>query len=209
MDTYQCTDGLPVTESPLYNPADPWRNRDPRLAMTACLPGTRAMGVQYEMDCTVASVANHNSMSADGKPTMILNSDASPKVNKYEYGANNTKGPGGFYCRKFYDITYVLDGSLSERQDQLNTGVIRYAELLLIDAEANIESESGDLARAKRDLDEIRARVNMPELKVSDREGLRSALRYESKVELAGEGFRWLDIRSGPMTAVSAMRTEC
>ena len=161
------------------------------------------MGVQYEMDCTVASVANHNSMSADGKPTMILNSDASPKVNKYEYGANNTKGPGGFYCRKFYDITYVLDGSLSERQDQLNTGVIRYAEL------ANIESESGDLARAKRDLDEIRARVNMPELKVSDREGLRSALRYESKVELAGEGFRWLDIRSGPMTAVSAMRTEC
>ena len=95
------------------------------------------------------------------------------------------------------------------RQDQLNTGVIRYAELLLIDAEANIESESGDLARAKRDLDEIRARVNMPELKVSDREGLRSALRYESKVELAGEGFRWLDIRSGPMTAVSAMRTEC
>ena len=31
---YLCTDGLPIDESPLYNPKDPFANRDPRLAMT-------------------------------------------------------------------------------------------------------------------------------------------------------------------------------
>ncbi|MDD6810219.1 MAG: RagB/SusD family nutrient uptake outer membrane protein [Bacteroidales bacterium] len=195
VDSYQCKDGLSILESPLYNPENPWLNRDPRLAMTACLPGTRAMGVQYEMDCTIAEVANYNALDASGNPTTVPNADANPKVNKYEYAANNTKGPGGFYCRKFYDPVYVADGSITDREDQLNTGLIRYAELLLIDAEANIESPDGDLARAKRDLDELRARVKMPALKVSDRDGLRSALRYERKVELAGEGFRWFDLR--------------
>jgi hypothetical protein len=34
VDAYECTDGLPVTSSPLYNPSN-WRlNRDPRLLMT-------------------------------------------------------------------------------------------------------------------------------------------------------------------------------
>jgi hypothetical protein len=29
-DYFECTDGLPISESPLYDPADPWANRDPR-----------------------------------------------------------------------------------------------------------------------------------------------------------------------------------
>lgn len=32
--SYTCIDGLPIDESPLYNPKDPFENRDPRLAMT-------------------------------------------------------------------------------------------------------------------------------------------------------------------------------
>lgn len=32
--SYTCTDGLPIDKSPLYNPKDPFANRDPRLAMT-------------------------------------------------------------------------------------------------------------------------------------------------------------------------------
>ena len=115
VDSYQCKDGLSILESPLYDPENPWLNRDPRLAMTACLPGTRAMGVQYEMDCTIAEVANYNALDASGNPTTVPNADANPKVNKYEYAANNTKGPGGFYCRKFYDPVYVADGSITDR----------------------------------------------------------------------------------------------
>ncbi len=34
VDDYECKDGLPITSSPLYNPAKIYENRDPRLAMT-------------------------------------------------------------------------------------------------------------------------------------------------------------------------------
>ncbi len=34
VDEFYCTDGLPTTESPLFNPVDTWENRDPRLQAT-------------------------------------------------------------------------------------------------------------------------------------------------------------------------------
>lgn len=34
VDAYECVDGLPIAESPLYNPSDWKANRDPRLLMT-------------------------------------------------------------------------------------------------------------------------------------------------------------------------------
>tara|TARA_R110002050_G_scaffold295515_3_gene454445 strand:- start:12443 stop:13939 length:1497 start_codon:yes stop_codon:yes gene_type:complete len=34
VDEYECTDGLSISESPLYNPVDPRENRDPRLSHT-------------------------------------------------------------------------------------------------------------------------------------------------------------------------------
>ena len=91
--------------------------------------------------------------------------------------------------------------------------IIRLAELLLVDAEANIEMEGGDLSRAKANIDRIRARVNMPPVTATDRDGLRSALRYERKVELCCEGFRWFDIRrwkdaSGKPLVYKAMNVE-
>ncbi len=188
VDTYQCLDGLSILESPMFDPANPWLNRDPRLAMTALLPGTRAMGIQYEMDYTVAKVQNYVT------GTMIQNMDADPTANKYEYAANNTKGPAGFLCRKYYDLTW--NGMIQNQDiDDQNTGLIRLAELILIDAEANIEADGGDLSRARKDINLIRARVGMPDITVSDKAGLRKALRYERKVELADEGFRWFDLR--------------
>ncbi|MDP4251186.1 MAG: RagB/SusD family nutrient uptake outer membrane protein [Bacteroidota bacterium] len=40
VDAYECTDGLPITQSPLYNPAQPYSNRDPRLNATIVVPGS-------------------------------------------------------------------------------------------------------------------------------------------------------------------------
>jgi len=34
LDSYECIDGLPIDESPLYDPHDPFSHRDPRLAQT-------------------------------------------------------------------------------------------------------------------------------------------------------------------------------
>ena len=41
---YECTDGLPITSSPLYNAATPYQNRDPRLLATVLVPGVLYKG---------------------------------------------------------------------------------------------------------------------------------------------------------------------
>jgi len=40
VDEYECTDGLPISQSPLYDPAHPYINRDPRLTATIMVPGS-------------------------------------------------------------------------------------------------------------------------------------------------------------------------
>lgn len=40
VDSYPCTDGKSISESPLYNPAKPYENRDPRLAFSIFWDGT-------------------------------------------------------------------------------------------------------------------------------------------------------------------------
>ena len=39
VDDYEMTDGKPITESPLYNAATPYVNRDPRMDLTIRVPG--------------------------------------------------------------------------------------------------------------------------------------------------------------------------
>ena len=117
---------------------------------------------------------------------------------KSEYGANGKKGPCGYLWRKFLDITELRYNSNSFSTKSvcvLGFPLMRLPELYLIRAEANIESASGDLAKAKSDIENVRSRVGMPALTQTDRDGLRSALRYERMVELCNEGFRWFDIR--------------
>ena len=39
VNAYECIDGLPITVSPLYDAANPYSNRDPRLLATVLVPG--------------------------------------------------------------------------------------------------------------------------------------------------------------------------
>ena len=207
VDTFQCTDGKPITESPLYDWQNPWANRDPRLDLFCLRPDTRLWGVQYDTDVRVEKVKDYNQSTA-GKEVLISNADA--VGNKSEYAANGSKGPGGYLWRKYSDkgMMGLVNGTKTE--DDINAGIIRFAELLLIEAEANIEWDGGDLAIAEANINRVRARVNMPPVTDRSREGLRKALRYERKAELCNEGFRWFDIRrwkiaskavNGPMYA--------
>ena len=75
--------------------------------------------------------------------------------------------------------------------------IIRYAEILLIAAESNIELNK-DLDVALTYINKIRQRadVNMPPLiGINGQATLRVALRHERTVELALEGNRFFDIR--------------
>lgn len=48
VNAYECKDGLPVTESPLYDPKDFGNNRDPRFRMNFILPFESIGGQKYD-----------------------------------------------------------------------------------------------------------------------------------------------------------------
>lgn len=82
------------------------------------------------------------------------------------------------------------------RPMHLNWNLFRYADLLLMYAEAKNEA-SGPDESVYEVLDQIRERAGMPAVdrnKYGDQASLRSFIRNERRVELAGEGLRYNDI---------------
>lgn len=80
----------------------------------------------------------------------------------------------------------------------MNMHLMRYAEVLLIAAEANVEL--GNLAPAAQQINELRVRTGLGELaasgvNVGDQAAMRAAVREERRVELAFEFKRWYDVK--------------
>lgn len=187
VDSYGCKDGLPIDKSPLYNPAKPWDNRDPRLAWTFALPssgysdwqnepGCIFQGFQFETHRDSVKCWNYHRTPA----ARVDNQDA---LNAY---ASFT----GINWRKFVnDENY---GDVNNCHN--NIIVIRYAEVLLIYAEAKLKAGQVD-ASVYSALNKIRARANMPEIAETTAEELFYAIARERRHELAREGQRLSDIR--------------
>jgi hypothetical protein len=102
----------------------------------------------------------------------------------------------GYYLRKYLQEGYadfITDGSYQY------DAVLRYAEVLLNKAEAYAEldyAQHRDKALAA--LNEVRARVGLSAKTAADapdKERFMTLLRKERCVELAGEGFRYWDLR--------------
>lgn len=77
--------------------------------------------------------------------------------------------------------------------DTNNWRMIRYADVLLMYAEAINESEGAE-QEAFDAINEVRARSNMPAYSGMDQSTLREAIRDERVRELAVEGHRWWDL---------------
>jgi hypothetical protein len=177
VDSYECTDGLTIDKSPLYNPSKPFENRDPRLAMSIALPGSIYYGFQFETHPDSSKVWNYNVTPAARVP----NTDA---TNVY---ATFT----GYMWRKWTDIKDMKDDENCEGDIVL----FRYAELLLTYAEAKIENNQIDESVYKA-LDSVRLRAGMPVVPRGQTQAyMRSLVRRERKIELANEGLRLFDIR--------------
>ncbi len=90
----------------------------------------------------------------------------------------------------------------------INMKIIRYADVLLMKAEAEANRSGGSLATAIGYLNEVRARpsVNMPPVATpANLADFMVALEHERKVELCGEQVRWPDlVRWGRATAFIA-----
>lgn len=180
-DAYECTDGLAIDKSPLYNPKKPWENRDPRLHYTLAVPGSTFLGYQFETHADSTQVWSYLSEV----PVRVTNKDANNST--YPYSTYT-----GICWRKYANLSDRLTSALCET----NPIVVRYAEVLLIFAEAKAKAGQAD-AKALAAINEVRGRasVKMPPITTTDATELFYAVCRERKYELASEGFRLFDIR--------------
>jgi len=115
--------------------------------------------------------------------------------------------PNPMYNQKSYvPFTHPSNQSCGEGSEQ-NIRVIRYAEVLLMNAEAN--NELGNTTPALAALEQVRARARagnnaiLPPVTTTDKAALRTAIWNERRAELAMEFDRYFDvIRQGRAATV-------
>ncbi|EHQ24874.1 RagB/SusD family nutrient uptake outer membrane protein [Mucilaginibacter paludis] len=87
----------------------------------------------------------------------------------------------------------TLDGT-KFNQGQLDVIILRYADILLLFAEAENEV-NGPTTAAYNAINRVRARVNMPNVKTGlTQTDFRNEVIHERRVELGFEGQRWFDL---------------
>ncbi|MDP4238654.1 MAG: RagB/SusD family nutrient uptake outer membrane protein [Bacteroidota bacterium] len=159
-----------------YEENNPYVNRDPRLAATVLTDG----GKWIMPDSTVLTIKI--------KP-------GSGTADEYKAGSGNNSLTG-YYMKKYYDPTYT--GSFSSG---LNLILIRYADILLMYAEAQNELGKMDQATWDATIKPIRTRAGFTDANALNYNtswtpsDLRKIIRNERRSELALEGTRIFDIR--------------
>ena len=184
IESYLCTDGKPISLSTLYQGDGDLKtlttNRDPRIVQTIFTPGfpVQIMG--------------------PGDTTFFIR----PSVDQ----SAHTVCPTGYQMNKTLNFDPIHHKSLDTQNDGFTGWILfRYAEVLLIYAEA--KAELGTLTQ--QDIDKtiklIRNRVGMPNLIIADIQSdpnwlfpdlspVINEIRRERRVELVAESFRWDDI---------------
>ncbi|MDR0430627.1 MAG: RagB/SusD family nutrient uptake outer membrane protein [Tannerellaceae bacterium] len=178
VDSYDCTDGLPIDRSPLYDPQKPFENRDPRMGYTIVVPGAEYMGFQFETHKDSVECWNYKTIPA----TRVANQDA---LNPYASFS-------GYVWRKYNEISNPNE----LYNNETSFIILRYADILLMYAEAKIEL--GEIDDSVYDaINQVRGRkgVDMPAISGKSQTELRYIIRKERKCEFAWEGLRWSDIR--------------
>ena len=173
VNDYLTLSGLPITATGSgYNAATPYANRDPRLAAT----------LVYD---------NYPWKRPDGSTFTIRTARGTGDNSIDQQDAS----PTGYYVAKYFDPT--ADGNLNSG---LNLILIRYADVLLMHAEA--KNELGQLTAAEwdRTIGTLRRRAGFTDpaalaFPSGAQADLRAAVRRERRCELALEGLRVFDIR--------------
>lgn len=183
VDMFEASDGKRIDESAVYDAAHPSRNRDLRLKYTVALPGdTTSMNLVtfvYDVYKNTTSFKN-----ADGSWVVKANAD-------YDNAFGPAKSGVGLLHAK-----YMMTNE-NAFAAYLNFILMRYAEILLVYAEAKIELNQLDETVVGA-LNQIRQRAKQPLIAANienDQTQLRKLVRRERVAELAMEGFRWFDIR--------------
>lgn len=168
VDSYEMTDGKTIYESPLYDTNNPWDNRDNRLKKTFFLPG---------VDCLRPN--------GEYEPYM-----PHPAYNKMEKINSEGGGITGYMYLKYNDPELT-----KPYNSWTNFSLYRYAEILLIAAEALNEYEPGN-AKIAEYVNKVRTRAGLPAVNqfLNDQEKMRTYIREERRHEFVAEHKRYFDI---------------
>jgi starch-binding outer membrane protein, SusD/RagB family len=202
VDKFECVDGKRIDESPLYDPKNPSLNRDRRLRWTLYMPGdtinvrmskTAALPYQNPNQQFIFNIHtdqifryNFNTLRYDvvaGNPDFVTSANG-----VWQFGATGAVGGVGYVWRKYNDP--------DQYAWELKTPFIlmRYAEILLMNAEAKIEQGILD-GTVTDNINAVRRRAGQPNTTAAGAAALRQIVRRERAVEFATEGLRLFDIR--------------
>ncbi len=158
INAYLMKDGLPQSQSPLYDPANPHNNRDPRMYQTIVYPGDTFQG-----ELVTAS-------------RFVVTGYGTKKYTIYDKEPNSVNLQGG--------------------RSEINYMVIRYADVLLSYAEAQNEVLGTPDATILDAVNLVRTRAGMPKVAAGKTKAeMRDIIRLERRIEFAGEGVYYTDIR--------------
>lgn len=178
--SYYCVDGLPVDESPLFDPKNPFLNRDPRCNATIVPFNEPFLDYIYNPH-PLALKTKKVSTGQD-----VNNNDNRAVA---QYASFN-----GLVWKKGVDSDWLLNSWRTE-PDNI---IIRYADVLLMYAEAKIELN--DIDQSVLDaINQVRERAykseaTFPKVTVLNQAALRKVVRAERRMEFALEGLRYMDI---------------
>jgi hypothetical protein len=173
VNDYLMTNGKAISESGSgYNEATPYANRDPRFAATLVYDGYRWLRPDGSsiLIRTVPGTGDNSVDRADASPT-------------------------GYYSAKYFDPT--ADANLNSG---LNLILVRYADVLLMHAEAKNELGLLTAAEWDRTIGALRRRAGFTDAAAltfpgGNQASLQTIVRRERRTELAMEGLRIFDLR--------------
>jgi starch-binding outer membrane protein, SusD/RagB family len=201
VDKFYMTDGLLPQDSPLYDSLPPviridtvvtgtdttytqtvvslgmYANRDPRFYATVLFPGAQ------NLDGSVFN--SYPRCSVNGAPGYCsITAEALDLGNFY----NTFTG--------YLPLKYLDPADKANSQNSgLNVIKLRYADVLLMYAEARMELGEWADASVAGALNQIRDRVSMPHVTLTSQQQAIDLVRNERAVELAFEGLRFADLR--------------
>ena len=175
VDDYCMANGLPITDPASgYDKNNPYKNREKRFYQSILYDGSMWQGEEIITRVGV------------GSPNEIDTSSDSDVTNT------------GYYTRKTIDESVNGADNLQMSNGMANYIFFRYADVLLMYAEASLEA--GDKPTAIEYLDMVRTSGdNMPSINDTYPQGitenqLREIIRRDRRIELAFEDKRWWDI---------------
>ncbi len=166
VDCYEMKDGKLITDpSANYDKNDPYKDRDSRLDKSILRNGSSWKGV------TVETFEGGNANKA----------------------TNGDRTKTGYGLKKFIDEKYVTADDVYQGANN-DWIYMRYAEILLIYAEAQNEAAGVD-GTVLAAINKVRQRAGQPELLMMGQVEMREKIRNERRVELAFEEHRFYDVR--------------